>query len=65
MKKKDLLKHLKGLSRSNDVTFEMLRQGANHELWVFNGQRLTIPRHNEINELTAKGIIGEAEQTFD
>lgn len=33
----------------------MLRQGANHELWVFNGQRLTIPRHNEINELTARG----------
>jgi hypothetical protein len=46
------------------VTFEMLRQGANHELWVFNGQRVTIPRHSEINENTANAIIGEAERTL-
>ncbi len=64
MKKKDLLKHLNGLSKTHDVAFEMLRQGANHELWIFNDQRLTIPRHNEINEITAKGIIGEAERTL-
>lgn len=65
MKKKDLIKHLKGLSKTNDVPFEKLRQGANHEVWAFNGQRLPIPRHNEINELTANGIIGDAEQTLD
>jgi mRNA interferase HicA len=65
VKKKDLMRHLNGLSKTNGVPFEMLRQGANHELWVFNGHRLTIPRHTEINELTAKGIIGDAEQTLD
>lgn len=65
MKKKELVKHLNGLSKRNGVPFQMLRQGANHELWIFNGQRLTIPRHTEINQLTAKGIISDAEQTLD
>lgn len=59
------MSHLRSLAKKNDVTLEMLRQGANHELWIFNGARLTIPRHTEINELTAKGIIRTAEATLD
>jgi mRNA interferase HicA len=41
---------------------ELVRQGANHELWSLGGQRLTIPRHREINERTARGIITTAQE---
>lgn len=45
-----------------DHKLEFVRQGANHELWSLGGQRLTIPRHREINERTARGIITTAQE---
>jgi hypothetical protein len=38
------------------------REGANHEVWTIAGERLVIPRHREINEHTARAIIGRAEE---
>jgi len=38
----------------------MLRQGK-HEVWQSkNGSVFTVPRHNEINENTAQGILEQA-----
>ena len=51
MKRKDLIELLK----SNG--FYLKRNGANHDIYVKDGQRETIPRHSEINELLAKTII--------
>ena len=39
-----------------------VREGANHEVWTIGDERLVIPRHREINEYTAKGIIKKAEE---
>lgn len=51
MKKAELVKILK---RNGWWLYE---QGASHEKWT-NGERKTvIPRHREINEITAKSII--------
>ena len=37
------------------------RHGRRHDVWT-NGERETaVPRHNEINEYTAKAILKEAE----
>lgn len=54
MKKLDLEKKLKALG------WWMDRQGGSHEVWT-NGIRVTtVPRHREINELTAKAILRTA-----
>ena len=34
--------------------------GGSHEIWTLGGQRLVIPRHREINERTAEGILADA-----
>lgn len=52
MKRKDLLKHLRGQG------CELLREGRGHSVWVnpANDQQAAIPRHREINNYTALGI---------
>jgi len=57
VKKKDLEKRLKQLG------WYLSRQGGNHEIWTNGkGETQAVPRHNEINEMTAKGIIKTAER---
>ena len=34
----------------------MLRGSGDHEIWSLDGMRVSIPRHNEINERTGQGI---------
>lgn len=52
MKKKDLEKELKALG------FRKERDRGNHEVWKnTSGKSIPIPRHREINELTAKSIL--------
>lgn len=38
-------------------TVDLLRDTGNHSVYVVNGQRIPVPRHREINELTAKSIL--------
>lgn len=54
MKKRDLEKQLKELGWS------FLREGGSHEQWTNGELTLSVPRHTEINEFTAKGIIKKA-----
>ena len=55
MKRAELLKKLAQIGPR-----ELLREGANHTLYRVNGNPVTIPRHREINELTAKAILKDA-----
>jgi hypothetical protein len=57
MKQRDLTKRIAQAAASNNCTWELVRQGAEHEIWACNGQRVSIPRHREINELTAQSIM--------
>jgi len=60
VKKRELLKRLNKTAAANDLGFDLVRQGANHEVWQIGSQRLIIPRHSEINEMTAAGILKTA-----
>jgi mRNA interferase HicA len=62
MKKRDLVKHLRAVARATGTDLLFVREGANHEVWAIAGERLVIPRHREINELTARAIIRRAEE---
>lgn len=54
MKKRDLEKILKNLGF-------WLVQGSKHDKWTDGIDSIAVPRHQEINEFTAKGIIKQAE----
>lgn len=38
------------------------RHGNRHDVWTDEIREIVIPRHNEINEYTAKAILKEAEE---
>lgn len=57
MKRNDLLKRIAKIAKATSTTWELGRQGANHEIWYYGERRVVIPRHNEINEITAKSIL--------
>lgn len=55
MKYSDLIK----LLRSKGATF---KEGTKHTKAYLNGKQTTIPRHKEVNEITAKNIIKQLSQ---
>lgn len=61
MKRRDIEKAIRRIAKTKgvEVTFE---EGTNHTIVRFDDRKVTLlPRHNEINELTARGAIKTAE----
>ena len=56
MKRKELEKRINQLAKQHG-TIAQWSEGGNHSKVSINGIATAIPRHSEINELTAKGII--------
>lgn len=48
-------------ARGAGLPWQLLRQGADHEVWGLDGLRVVIPRHRELNERTAIGILRRLE----
>lgn len=44
------------------MTWELVRQGAAHEIWALDHRWITIPRHREIKEGTAQAIMKAFEE---
>lgn len=61
MKRRDLIRKIGKVAKGAGVGFDLEREGANHSIYRCGGQPVVIPRHNEINELTAKGIMQDLE----
>ncbi|GII78620.1 hypothetical protein Sru01_36020 [Sphaerisporangium rufum] len=67
VKRKELLDRMARLalefgfefSKSPDV------HGGSHDKWYVGGEAVIVPRHNEINELTAKRILRVWEALLD
>lgn len=57
MKRRDLINRLGRAADKQGVTFSFLREGASHSIYSFGGRNVAIPRHAEINEITAKSIL--------
>lgn len=54
MKRKDLI------SRLTDAGFVLKRHGGEHDIYVKGDITVVVPRHAEINEITAKKILKQA-----
>ena len=62
-KKKDIIKRIRREAKAKGVDFEKAaRPGSNHDIWMLDGIMVPIPRHNEIPELTTRGIYRECEE---
>ncbi len=57
MKRTELTRRIRLAARAADLTWELVRQESAHEVWRLAGRRITIPRHREINEVTATAIM--------
>lgn len=64
MKRRDLLRMVAVAALGRDLSWERVREGAEHEVWALGGRRITIPRHREINERTARAIMKAFEKEF-
>ena len=51
MKRRDLIQLLEANG------WKLARHGDKHDVWEKGGQRESVPRHREINELLAQAII--------
>jgi mRNA interferase HicA len=56
MKRRDLMKALR-LQAKAEETDLILTEGGNHTKVQIGERRSVVPRHNEINEITAKAIL--------
>jgi hypothetical protein len=64
MKRRELEKALLQLFRKHDISITKA-SGAKHDKWLSVGVIMAIiPRHREINELTARAIVRQAERNI-
>ena len=62
MKRRDLLRDIAAAANGTGRAWTRLRQGSEHEIWVCGGTKVSIPRHAEVNELTALRIMQTLER---
>ncbi|MDP3971290.1 MAG: hypothetical protein Q8P61_00060 [Candidatus Nanopelagicales bacterium] len=61
MRRAVLLAKISKAARERGAIWELRREGSNHSILVLDGEQIPVPRHNEINEMTAVGIMKQCE----
>lgn len=61
MKRRELLKKVSEAAKDNGLIWASLRDKGAHEVFSLDGLRVSVPRHTEINELTARAILEHLE----
>jgi len=60
MKRRELMKRLAKIAKAQGLEM-LVSEGANHTKVIIGDRLDVVPRHNEINEMTAKSIIRKLE----
>lgn len=61
MKRRDLMKRLSQIAKSEGVDMDV-REGGSHTVVRIGERQTTVPRHAEINEITAKAILRQMKE---
>lgn len=61
MKRRDLLRQLRRMARDRGVDY-VEREGGRHSVVCVGEAMVTVPRHREINEMTARNILRTVEE---
>jgi mRNA interferase HicA len=56
MKRRDIMKQIADYAKANGLDV-VLTEGGQHTKIVVGDRRTVVPRHNEVNEITAKQIL--------
>ena len=64
MKRRDLLQGIAKCARAQGVEWRLLRQGADHEIWRCGSLVVHVPRHRDLNEVTARRTVRELERVL-
>jgi len=64
VKRRELMRRLASLAREHGVELEVI-EGGSHSKVTIGPARTTVPRHAEVNELTARGILRHVEKELD
>ena len=54
MKRRDLIRQLE------QKGYKLVRNGSEHDIYAKGSSEIAVPRHKEINEITAKAILRKA-----
>jgi len=57
VKRQALVSKIRKAAKMADLKWEMVREGSNHEVWQCGTTKVSIPRHREVNEITAENIL--------
>jgi mRNA interferase HicA len=57
VKRTDLLRKITEAAAGAGVDFALVREGGSHSIFRCGSQHVVVPRHREINEHTARGIM--------
>ena len=64
LKRTTLLKRIAKAASEAGVKLDLVREGGEHSVYQCGVERFTVPRHREVNELTALGILRHLESEF-
>ena len=57
MKRADLIAKISKAAANAGCDFLLVREGGSHTVYRYGSRQFTVPRHREINELTARAIL--------
>lgn len=61
MKRRILIRKIAKEAKRQDVSWRLHREGSKHSVYSLDDEIIPVPRHAEINELTARGILKQCE----
>ncbi|MBU7600716.1 hypothetical protein JGS22_024580 [Streptomyces sp. P38-E01] len=61
MKYRVLVRKIRDAASAQGIDFEMKRQNGSHQMWSCGDISVVIPKHAEVNEMTAEGICKRLE----
>jgi predicted RNA binding protein YcfA (HicA-like mRNA interferase family) len=64
VKRSDLIRKIAEAAADKRLGFTFLREGGSHTIFRCGSQNVVIPRHREINEMTARGIMRDLEDAL-
>lgn len=64
MKRADLIQEITEAAAGKGIDMALVREGGKHSIYRCGTQNVSIPRHREINEYTARGIMRDLDDVL-
>jgi len=64
MKRRILLQLIAKGAREQGVEWRLVRQGADHEIWRCESVAVHVPRHRDLNQVTAERTLRDLERAL-